>query len=102
MDRVDKKSKGYWTKEKCAEEALKYKTKNELYRNSSGAYMSMFNNNWLDELCPHMKTKMPNGYWTKEKCAEEALKYDKKSEFQAKSGSAYCASRVGGWLNEMF
>ena len=102
MDKVDKKSKGYWTKEKCAEESLKYKTKKELYKNSSGAYMSMFNNDWLYELCPHMKTKMPNGYWTKERCIEEALKYKTKKEFRENNQSAYVCMSKNNWLNDVF
>ena len=64
--------------------------------------MSMLNNGWLDELCPHMKTKKPNGYWTKERCAEEALKYETKSEFQKNSGGAYRAALKHNWLREAF
>jgi len=43
----------------------------------------------------------PRGYWTKEKCRIEALKYKAKSEFQKKSVSAYDKSLQKGWLNEV-
>lgn len=100
MGKVDKNPKGYWTKERCVKEALKHSSKKELYKKSSGAYMSMLNNNWLLELCPHMKTKKPNGYWTKDRCTEEALKYMSKTEFQIKSGGAYRASIKHEWISE--
>jgi len=102
MNKIIKKHKGYWTKDKCKKEALKYKAKKELYKKSPGAYMSMFKNNWLDELCPHMKTKKPNGYWTIERCFVEAEKFETKGEFQKNSESAYKASLSNGWINKFF
>lgn len=101
MITVNTKPIGYWTKERCIEEAKKYKTKSDLYENSPGAYMSMLRNDWLIELCPHMKTKKANGYWTKEKCLEEALKYNSKSEFNIKSGGAYRVILKNNWINDM-
>lgn len=102
MDKPNKKPKGYWTKEKCQQEALKFKSKKELYDKSPGAYMSMFNNGWLQELCPHMNTQKPNGYWTRERCINEGRKFRTKSEFQRKSGSAYRSALRNGWLNQIF
>jgi hypothetical protein len=52
-----RKSPGYWTKEKCHEEALKYSSKTELRQNTSTAYSIAFKNGWLDEICSHMKLK---------------------------------------------
>ena len=37
-------------------------------------------------------------YWTYEKCKEEALKYNTKTEFQLKSKGAYNSSRNNGWF----
>jgi len=102
MDKVDKKPKGYWTKERCGEEVLKYRSKKELYNKKPGVYMSMFKNGWLDELCPHMKTKMQNGYWTIERCRDEANKFETRGDFQKNSGSAYRASLNNGWINNFF
>jgi hypothetical protein len=98
----NKKTVGYWTKERCQEEALKYKTRYEFQKNSGSAYYSAQKNKLLDEICSHMiDIKKPNNYWTKEKCAEEALKYKTKSEFQKKSSGAYEATRRNIWLNEI-
>ena len=40
-------------------------------------------------------------YWDKEKCKEEALKYNTRNEFRVKSGGAYNSARKQGWLNEI-
>lgn len=98
---VDKHSKGYWTKERCKEEVVRYKSKKKLYENNPGAYMSMLRNNWLNELCPHMNTKKPNGYWDKGRCKKEANKYKTRTDFRINSSSAYSSARTNGWLNEI-
>ena len=43
-----------WTKEKCQEESLKYKTKNDFRKNSNGCYHMSHRNGWIDEICSHM------------------------------------------------
>ena len=98
-----KKPSGYWIKEKCQEEALKYNTLNKFRINSPGSFLASKNNNWLDDICSHMiitKNK-PKGYWTKEKCLEEALKYSKRSLLQKYSISAYQTSINNKWLDEV-
>jgi hypothetical protein len=42
----------------------------------------------------------PNGYWTKERCLEEAKKYESKSEWLKKSVSSYGSAHKNGWLVE--
>ena len=67
------KPHGYWTKERCQEEALRYNTKSEFIRESVGAYTSSLKKGWLEEVCAHMiKLHKPDGYWTKDICSEEA------------------------------
>jgi predicted GIY-YIG superfamily endonuclease len=96
------KPKGYWTKENCKKEALKYTTRNEFRKGSSGAYISSRKNGWLDEVCSHMiEILKPNGYWTKENCLQESLKYKTRVEFWRGSSSAYTSSRKNGWLDEI-
>ncbi len=51
-----KKKSNYWTKEKCQEESLKYKTKSEFQKKSTSAYNSAYINNFLDDICVHMIT----------------------------------------------
>ena len=87
-----------WTKEKCQEEALKYKNRNEFCVKCSGAYRSSLLNKWLDEICSHMIKK---NNWTKENCKTEALKYSTRFEFSKKSKSAYTSALNNGWLDEI-
>ena len=90
-----------WTKEKCREESLKYKSRSEFQKNSL-AYSPCYDHKWLDEVCSHMfQKKKPNGYWTNERCKEEALKYTTKSQFKKTEPCAYRTSRLNGWLNEI-
>jgi hypothetical protein len=49
----ERKPNGYWTFDKCKEEALKYNIK-ELFKNSAGAYNAARRNNWMVEICSHM------------------------------------------------
>jgi len=92
----------HWTKEKCQEESLKYSTRNEFKKNSSTAYTAALKHKWIDDICSHMiEGKKPNGYWTKERCKEESLKYNHKSEFCKNSGVAYKKCCDNGWLKEL-
>jgi hypothetical protein len=51
---------GYWTKERCHEEALKFKYKIDFRNNSASAYVISRKNDWLDEICNHMKKYSKN------------------------------------------
>ena len=74
-----KKPNGYWTKENCANEALKYNSKGEFYKKNQFAYIISLKNNWLNDICVHMTFfRKSKGYWTKERCFEEALKHKSK------------------------
>lgn len=96
------KPNGYWTFERCKEEALKYNTRVEFQKKSSSAYGTAYKNKWLNSICGHMTIKhLPNGYWTFEKCKEEALKYKTKEDFKNNSLSAYSVSKKNKWFNDI-
>jgi predicted GIY-YIG superfamily endonuclease len=44
----------YWTKDRCKQEALKYKTKTEFIKGSYSAYQRALAKKWLPEICSHM------------------------------------------------
>lgn len=91
------KPKGYWIKDKCLKEALKYTTKTEWSKNSRSSYSSALKNGWYEECTAHMlEIHKPSGYWTFERCIDEAKKYKTKNEWQKKSGAAYKASLING------
>ena len=89
-----------WTKEKCHEKALKYKTRGEFEKNDSSVCQAARKYGWMDEICSHM-IREHHKKWTKEKCHEEALKYGTRSEFQDSEAGAYTSARINGWLDEI-
>lgn len=78
FDKFKKKRKpnGYWTKEKCAREALKFQTRSELKKEAYVIYRSAIKNRFLDDICKHM---LPgNLIWTKEACKKASLNFKHK------------------------
>jgi len=99
---MKRKPKGYWTKEKCHEEALKYKNRTDFNKNNQHVYCISLHNNWLNEICLHMISyQKSKGYWTKEKCHEEALKYKSRKEFKSNCSTAFHTSYKNNWMDEM-
>lgn len=97
-----RKSKNYWTKERCQKEALKYTKRGDFSSNCGGAYNASNKNGWLDEICSHMKLhKKPSNYWTKERCREEVSKYKTRNYLRLNSGGAYDSMLRNGWLDEL-
>lgn len=94
------KPNGYWTYERCKEEALKYTSKSEFNKGSKSAYSVAWENGWLDDYTWFKRPEAYNKKWTYEACYEEALKYTSKSEFKYGNGSAYAAARKNKWIND--
>ena len=90
---------GYWTKERCAQEALKYETKTAFKLGSPGAHTAAYHHGWLGELCSHMRIRVT--HYTKNECALEALKYETKTEFMKKSPVYYSHAIRKGFINEI-
>ena len=61
----------------------------EVYQNLS---------DWLDEM---KEIQKPSGFWTKARCSEEAKKYERRSEFKKKAGSAYNIASKNKWLDNI-
>ena len=49
-----------------------------------------------------IETKKPKGYWTFEKCLDEANKYINIKEFRKKSPNPYKIAYRKGWLENIF
>jgi predicted GIY-YIG superfamily endonuclease len=99
-----RKPSGYWTKERCHQEALLYNIKVKFKTESSGAYQKAAQEGFLDEICSHMvnvQRNKPYGYWTKERCHQEALKYIYRKKFKHGSTSAYTRAQKKGFLDEI-
>ena len=93
------KSCNFWTKDKCIENALKYSTKTDWRNNNGSAYVIAKNNGWIDDCTKHMQQgRKPNGYWTKDKCLESALKYNTIKEWSEKDSSAYTTAKKYNYI----
>ena len=91
-----------WTLGSCYAEGLTYSSRSAFQRGSGSAYESARKNGWLQLVCAHMKPlKMPNGTWSKERCAEEAKRFLSRAEFERGCPGAYNASLNGGWIDEV-
>ena len=99
----NQKPPGYWTYEKCKEEALKYKNRSSFQKNARGAYDKAMTKGWLEEICSHMiRTRKRKGHWSKENCREIALKYKTSSDLGANNKPVYDAIYKKGWLDEFY
>ncbi len=97
------KPSGYWNLKTCKEDASKYSSRREWKLKSGAAYQSASKNKWIDECCEHMTLVIhPNGYWTLEKCKEDAAKYKYKYEWQKAPKSGYYSAKRNGWLDECY
>ena len=90
-----------WTKEKCAEISSKYNYISDFIENDKNAYYAARKNGWLTELCSNMINKRFTTEFTKEKCKNEALKYQHKTDFKKNSTNYYEAARRYMWLDEI-
>ena len=96
-----KKPSNFWTLETCKEDALKYNSKKEWRKNSSGGYGIAYNSGWMEECTKHMKELIrPRNFFTLEKCKEEAFKCSTKKEWREKFPSSYTIAFDKGWFNE--
>jgi hypothetical protein len=97
------KPKGYWdNKDNCLKEALKYKSINEWVKKCKSTYSIISRKEWFKECIEHMdkpKNK-PSGFWTKEECIKDALKYKTKTEWCKSGSSGYQVSLKNGWYEE--
>jgi hypothetical protein len=53
-ERSKRKPAGYWTKERCHEEALKYQFKVDFKKGCAPAYQAAQKHGWIDDICGHM------------------------------------------------
>lgn len=96
------KPNGYWTKDRCAIVARKYGSRIEFSRQARGVYNTAHRNGWLSDICAHMaRRKRPNGYWTKERCAEVAARYMSRADFMRGAISVYNITERRGWMKDI-
>ncbi len=104
---MDKMPPNYWTLERCKEDALKYKSRNEWQKNSSSGYSTAAKNKWLDKCVTHMRyinrqliIRNKKIILTKEMCIESARQFNTVTEWQKNGGGSYNKARQMGWFDE--
>jgi hypothetical protein len=98
------KPNGYWTYDKCEEITKDYSVHSEFYKDYPNIYSVIHKNNW-DELLDHMEHITINGnvrrvfedFDTIEKCTEESLKYQTRSDMCENSNYAYRIILKNNW-----
>ena len=100
MDRKIKPT-GYWSKERCMNEALKFNGRWDWQKGNASSYRQAKVKGWLEECCAHMEMKTkPNGYWSKERCMNEAKKHKYASDWEHSCRNSYSSARTNGWYEE--
>ena len=92
-----------WSHESLEIEALKYVTRKDFSKGSSGAYTAAAKLNYLDQICRHMEScQLPRGHWNqKVNVATAARKFLSRVIFKLQNGSAYYSAIRNGWLSEV-
>ena len=85
-----------WTYGNCKNEALKYKTRTEFSKKSSGAYDKAWRMGWLDNFFPK-KDK-----YSFEECKKIAEKYDRRSQFSINDFPNYYVCKKNNWLDVFY
>lgn len=97
-----RKPRGYWTKGRCLKIARGYKHRQDFREGDYPAYLASKRHGWVDDICQHMnRLHKPNGYWTKERCHEIALRYKTRTEFQQREKSVYNTAHQNGWVDDI-
>jgi len=93
-------SKLKWTLEACMEEAKKYNTRKEWQTLGASSYNAAHKKKWLDKCCTHMKAQLaPKGYWTLERCIEDAKQYQRLDDWSKAKPSGYFVARSKNWVS---
>lgn len=99
---LNNKPSGYWTKEKCIEDALKYKDRSKWEKAKGSSHSISKRRNWYEECVAHMPLlNKPTGYWNiKENVLAEAKKYEYKEDWKKNSSGSNSSARRKGWYDE--
>lgn len=100
MQKRAKLPNGYWNNPKhCKAEALKYSSRSEWQKGSPLSYRWATQNNWIVECAAHMHpNRMPDGYWTIERCRNEARKYKSKVQWRMEHRASFSKANKEKWL----
>jgi len=94
-----RKPNGYWSLARCQQDARRFKTKLAWHTNSPSGYATARVKGWIADCCSHMSiSRVPNGYWTLERCIVVAKSFKTKKTWRLSSASSYAVAKNKGWL----
>ena len=91
--------RGSYTKEICEKEARKYTDYKKFRTESRPYYEQAKKHGWLNGYAWLVRKTKPMGYWTEEKCREEAKRYTTKLDFRNNNYAVYQKAHDNGWLD---
>lgn len=102
MQKRSKLPNGHWNNlENCKAEAIKYVTRTEWQKSSPLSYRWATKNKWLEECTAHMSlVRMPDGYWTLDRCQKEARKYKTKVQWRMEHRASFSKANKQKWLTQ--
>jgi len=91
-----------WSKDKVISDALKHQTRTSWKTANGPAYQAARKRGWLEEATAHMTRLIkPNGYWTKEKIFNSAIKFKTRKAWATSADkTAYTKALENGWLDD--
>lgn len=91
-----------WDRETCYVEAKKYNSRGSFKQGCPYGYSSARKHGWLDDYSWFIpvREQKPRGYWTYERCYEEAKKCKSLKEFEEKANGARQFASKMGWLKD--
>jgi hypothetical protein len=92
----------YWTLERCQVAWKSCSSITELVTKYKSAYCAVSRKGWIDIMREDFPSaRVPNGYWTLERCRKVWKSCKTITEFARTHSAAYSAVQENGWLNEM-
>lgn len=98
---IEKNRPHVYTKEECLSKASLCKTRSDWQRGNINYYKAALRNGWNDDCIKHLPKYTSKNGCTKEEARIEALKYDRRSDWQFGCGRTYQAAFKHGWLEEL-
>lgn len=94
----NRKPRGYWTLERCMEDARLFSKRSHWMRQSSGAYDKALKQGWIEACCKHMDTA-ERKLWDLDGCKLEASKYASMNEWGRLSPNSLRAAYRYDWVS---
>lgn len=92
--------KSKYTEDYCLQIAREYTSYSDFRRKEPGVWRAAHKNKWLTAYTWLTRERAIIGYWTKERCKEEALKYKSRKSFKIGASYAYASAIKNHWIDE--